>query len=316
MGFHHMLKKENFNHRIGSNKISKFDVLKWQKERKVVPPKIGYSQFAKQMVVKPDFTQHNDAVWWLGHSTVLIKLSGKTIITDPIFSERASPVQFAGPKRLTPPPCDISDLPQIDAIIISHNHYDHLDYHSVKGIIANNPHVTIFVPLGLKRKIEQWGAPSVIELDWFETFRMEALHFTAMPAKHWSSRGIKDTNQSLWCSWVVESDNNTICFLGDTGYESFFKEFPNRFTIDMALIPIGAYAPRWFMANQHVDPEQAVQIFDDIKCKRALAIHWGVFELADDSLDEPPELLHLALAKKEISPDRFVDIKIGGSLLL
>ncbi|WP_392559603.1 MBL fold metallo-hydrolase [Orbus mooreae] len=288
------------------------DLLRWKRERKIIPPQGGYQQFKANWYQKANFAVEGDAIWWLGHATALIKIKHKTILTDPVFSERVSPVSFTGPKRRTPCACSIDELPHIDIIVISHNHYDHLDHASIRQLIKRFPSVTILVPLGLKAKLLHWGAQQVFELDWWQDITIDEVVLSAVPAKHWSRRTISDTNRTLWCGWIIEYNQRCIYFVGDTGYSSEFSEIKVNFPhIDIALIPIGSYAPRWFMANQHIDPQQALQLFHDVGCKRAIAIHWGAFELADDPLDEPPRLLRQLVEHDQITNMDFLVIKIG-----
>lgn len=307
--------------RFASYQPSKFkirDIVRWYISRKVLPPKAGYDSFKQTWFEKIDLTLPGDRVWWIGHATTLIRLDGKFILTDPVFSKRASPSQLTGPKRRTPPALDIAELPQIDFIVISHNHYDHLDYNSIRKLIDRFTNITILVPLGLKAILSKWGAKQIIELDWWDSSTMGKFTFTATPAKHWSKRGLFDENKALWCGWMIQSDSNnqnngkSLYFMGDSGYCSSLKEIGERFTtIDLALIPIGAYAPRWFMHSQHIDPQQAIQLFDELHCKSAVAIHWGAFELADEPIDEPPELLNSHKADRD-----FHLLKIGGNLAI
>lgn len=296
-------------------KIKLVDTWRWRRQRKVLPPKGGYQVFNQTWCEPIDVTLTDDRVWWIGHSTTLIQLDGKRILTDPVFSKRVSPSQFIGPKRRTLPATTPDQLPTIDVIVISHNHYDHMDYHSIRQLLARFPNVVILVPLGLKKKLSKWGAKQVIELDWWQSVNVTGLTFTATPAKHWSNRGLFDVNKALWCGWLIQSNVDdkqqckTVYFMGDTGYSPILKQIGERFAhIDLALIPIGAYAPRWFMQSQHIDPNQAILLFDQLHCQTAVAIHWGAFELADEPLDEPPALLN------ELKGDRaFYLLKIGGS---
>ncbi|WP_392564295.1 MBL fold metallo-hydrolase [Orbus wheelerorum] len=288
------------------------DIRKWQKERRIHLPAGGYQQFFANWYQDANFSIPYNAVWWLGHATALIKINNKVILTDPVFSDRVSPISFIGPKRHTPCASSINNLPQVDIIVISHNHYDHLDFRSVKQLIKRFPLLTIVVPLGLKKKMQAWGAINVIELDWWQNACIDGVLLSAVPAKHWSRRGLFDINKTLWCGWVIEYYQHCIYFVGDTGYSPSFSQVKKYFPdIDIALIPIGSYAPRWFMYNQHLDPAQALQLFHDIGCKRALAIHWGAFELADDPLDEPPILLKQLLPEYNVAEDEFLVLKIG-----
>lgn len=302
-----------FCNQAESFSISYKDIRKWKKERHVVPPEGGYTRFKQRWYQDADFLlTDNSAIWWLGHATALIRINNTTILTDPVFSERVSPVTFAGPKRFTPCASTIEKLPPIDIIVISHNHYDHLDYASMRQLIKRFPDVMIMVPLGLKKKMLKWGAKRVVELDWWQSAEADGVKLSAVPAKHWSRRALNDLNKTLWCGWMIEYCGHCIYFVGDTGYTSQFVEIKQHFPqIDIALIPIGSYAPRWFMQNQHIDPQHALQLFQDVGCKRAIAIHWGAFELADEPLDEPPQLLQQLLVPAALSDSDFLVIKIG-----
>ncbi|OCG08988.1 hypothetical protein A9G13_02725 [Gilliamella sp. wkB178] len=313
--------KEQRAQRFASYQPSKFkirEIWRWYLVRKILPPKAGYAAFNQTWSEQLDLSLPGDRIWWIGHATTLIRLQGKFILTDPVFSKRASPSQLIGPKRRTPAAINIAELPQIDFIVISHNHYDHLDYHSIRQLITRFPQVTILVPLGLQPTLAKWGAKQIVELDWWDCSIINGFTFTATPAKHWSKRGLLDENKSLWCGWVIQApasnhnEGKTIYFMGDTGYSPQLQEIGNRFpTIDLALIPIGAYAPRWFMHSQHIDPQQAIQLYDELHCKSAVAIHWGTFELADEPIDEPPELLN-----RHKGDRRFYLLKIGANLAI
>lgn len=214
----------------------------------------------------------------------MVQIDGMIVLTDPMFSTRASPSQLFGPKRYRPPACVIEDLPEsLDAVVISHNHYDHLDAGSVSAL--NNRYGTKlrwFVPIGLKKWFEDMKVKNVVELDWWEEYCVnEDFKFVLTPAQHWSKRGLNDDFSSLWGSWSIIGPKNRFFFTGDTGYCSVFKEIGQIYgPFTAAAIPIGAYSPRWFMGPQHVDPESAVQIHRDIRSKSSMAIHWGTFALA------------------------------------
>ncbi|NMP15493.1 MBL fold metallo-hydrolase [Thalassotalea sp. Y01] len=244
--------------------------------------------------------QHNQ-VTWLGHSTFLIQANGTTILTDPIFSDRASPVSFAGPKRLSKAPLAIDQLPNVDFVIISHNHYDHLDEGSIVQL-GSKPHY--FVPKGLKAWFVDLGIEDnkVTEMAWWQEHRFnEQTNITATPSQHWSSRSLFDRNKTHWASWLIEIDGYTVWFAGDTGYnDKDFKEIGARSgDIDLALIPIGAYAPRDFMQLYHVNVEEAVQIHHDIGAKYSIGMHWGTYPLTAEPLLEPMQTLEKLTNKGE-----------------
>lgn len=290
----------------------------WYFRRKVLAPKGGYQAFNQAWCEPINLNLPDDRVWWIGHSTNLIRLNDKMILTDPIFSKRASPSQLSGPKRLTPPALTIEQLPTINFVMISHNHYDHLDEYSIRQLIIRFPDIVLIVPLGVKKELLKWGAKQVVELNWWEAITIDNLTFTATPARHWSNRSFFDINKTLWCGWIVQSNvaisqnTKTVYFMGDTGYSPCLKEIGQCFTcINIALIPIGAYAPRELFQSQHIDPAQALQLYDELNCHEAIAIHWGTFELTDESLDEPAQLLCQHRADRH-----FHLLKIGGSLAI
>ncbi|XP_058153959.1 N-acyl-phosphatidylethanolamine-hydrolyzing phospholipase D isoform X3 [Dasypus novemcinctus] len=226
-------------------------------------------------------------VTWLGHATVMVEMDELIFLTDPIFSHRASPSQYVGPKRFRGPPCTISELPPIDAVLISHNHYDHLDYNSVIALNERfGNELRWFVPLGLLDWMQKCGCENVIELDWWEENcvpRHDKVTFVFTPSQHWCKRTLMDDNKVLWGSWSVLGPWNRFFFAGDTGYCPAFQEIGKRFgPFDLAAIPIGAYEPRWFMKYQHVDPEEAVRIHIDVQTKKSVAIHWGTFVLSNE----------------------------------
>lgn len=292
---------------------------RWRRERKEQgvpkPPAEGYDAFTRRWFQPAEFSGVDDAAWWLGHATVLVRRGGLNVLTDPVLGQRASPLSFAGPARRTPTPVGIAGLPRIDVVVISHNHYDHLDRASVHALARRFPEAVFLVPLGLKRWFDKERIGNVRELDWWASTEVRGSTFTFVPARHWSARTLWDRNRSLWGGWVMTQGDFRFWFAGDTGYSDKLAEIGRRLgAIDLAAIPIGAYAPRWFMQGQHVDPAQAVQLHREVGCGRSIAIHWGVFELADDQLDEPPRLLGDALADAGMTAEDFLLLKIGGRI--
>ncbi|MDM8515714.1 MBL fold metallo-hydrolase [Desulfobacterales bacterium HSG16] len=256
-------------------------------------------------------------ITWIGHSTLLIQIQGINILTDPIFSKRASPFQWAGPERVAEPGVEFQDLPEIDVVLISHDHYDHLDKNTIKKLRQRkNGHKTLFlVPLGLKKWFQRAGVKNVQELDWWDTYITDDVVFHAIPVQHWSKRGLFARNNTLWAGWIVKAFDFSFLFAGDTGYSPTFVEIGRRFgPFDLAALPIGAYAPRWFMAYQHVNPEEAVQIHLDIKSKKSIAIHWGTFILSDEPLDEPIKKLESAKQTMKINDESFKAVSPGTTL--
>ena len=252
----------------------------------------------------PQFLRQNrtqNTLTWLGHAAALWQIQGANILTDPHFSERASPVFFAGPKRGTPPGIAINDLPKIDAVLISHNHYDHLDSESVKTLARNHPEARFFCPLKLGGYLKRRGAAHVRELDWGESAEWGEWKFTAEPCKHWSSLFPWDRNKTLWACWAASHPLFRFLFVGDTAYSPDFAALGEKYGgFDWAMLPVGAYEPRWFMKEAHANPEEAAQIFLDVRAKNALASHWGTFRLTDEPMDEPPHKLRAVLAQKNI----------------
>ena len=237
---------------------------------------------------------------WVGHSTVLIQIGGMNVLTDPVWAQRASPVAFAGPRRRLPPAITIDALPPIDAVAISHNHYDHLDLGTVRHLVARFPYAAWLAPAGVGTLIRRCGARRVHEHEWWGQRTVGALTITCTPAQHSSGRGLRDRNRSLWCGWTIattEGPRRAIYFAGDTAYCPAFVEIGSRLgPFDACLLPIGAYEPRWYMQYVHMTPEEAVRAFEelcqgDVGTSSFVPIHWGSFRIADECLDDPPRRL-------------------------
>jgi L-ascorbate metabolism protein UlaG (beta-lactamase superfamily) len=289
---------------------------KWDQLRDGLPvnPEDGYRfEAARSDLVA------NPSVTWVGHATVLLRVGGLSVLTDPHFSERASPISFAGPKRVVPPVPALDELPHIDAVVISHNHYDHLDHESVRRLAdqaGGSPR--FFVPLGLKDWFARRGIEDVVELDWWESIDFRGLKIDFVPVQHWSKRTLSDENQTLWGGWVIRHPELSFFFAGDTGYSKDFADIRARFGgFDLAAIPIGAYAPRWFMQIMHLDPAEAVQVHRDVNARRSLAIHWGTFaNLTDEALYEPPLRLAEERKKAGLADDEFLVLRHGETHVL
>ena len=237
-------------------------------------------------------------VTWIGHATLLIQVGGLNILTDPHWGERASPVDFAGPRRLVAPGMRFEDLPHIDAVVISHDHYDHLDVDTVERLVREH-HPRFFVPLGLKSWLADHGAHDVVELDWWQAAQLRGVTFTCTPAQHSSGRGLRDQNLRLWSSWAIAGGGKRLWFAGDTGYTPTLQEIGKRLgPFDLAAIPIGGYSAWDRRHPNHVNPEEALQLLEDVNARLMVPIHFGTFELNREPFAEPPErLLKAAVAR-------------------
>ena len=254
----------------------------------------------------------SESVIWLGQSTILLNHHGLNVVTDPHFSKRASPMSFLGPKRITPNPITINDLPEIDIVLISHNHYDHLDKTTIKELINLQPSIKYLVPLGLADMLRSWGVTDVTELDWWQPIKFQGVKIQPTPVKHWSKRTFFDRNKSLWSGWMLKWDDFSFYFAGDSGYSKDFKETAERLGAPtLAAIPIGAYAPRDFMKEAHMNPEEAVKVFKDLGAKYAVAVHWGTFKLTTEKMNEPLERLLQSLKDHGIASDKFRALQHG-----
>ncbi len=255
-------------------------------------------------------------VTWVGHATTLVQMDGMNILTDPIWSERCSPVSFAGPKRYSSPGIDIENLPKIDLVLISHNHYDHMDLPTLQ-ILQSKFKPFFFVGLGNKKFLKEEGLENVEELDWWEERQIQNLKVVFTPTQHFSARGIFDRDKTLWGSYVVQSKNNSFYFAGDTGYFSGFREIGKKFPdIDIAILPIGAYEPRWFMKAIHMNPLDSANAFQDLGAKKMVPMHYQTFVLTDEALDEPLRLIHQEFSDRKWDKKNLLDLKIGETRFL
>jgi L-ascorbate metabolism protein UlaG (beta-lactamase superfamily) len=298
------------------------DLLKWRMERRkmLIPDAEAYSFEAAAN--DPEFLRTNkntNTYTWIGHATALIQINGVNILTDPQFSEYASPVQWAGPKRALPPGLSIEELPEIDIVLLSHDHYDSLDLDSINALVRRKGgEKTLFaVPLKLKNWFIERGVQNVIEFDWWQTHKEGKAEITAVPAQHWSKRYPLSRNRTLWAGWVVKVEDFKFYFIGDSGYAPIFKDITKQIgPVDLAMVPIGAYEPRWFMKDSHMNPEEAAKVHKDVRSRLSVAMHWGTFVLTDEPLDEPPGRLRDALRNEGIRESEFRVLRHGETIMI
>jgi len=279
-----------------SDGVSSFWKFIFDKPADTVPDKVIPVQAltTEQLLAAPDNT-----IYRLGHSTILLKLAGEFWMTDPVFSDRASPVQWAGPKRFHQPPISMDELPPIKGVVISHDHYDHLDKHAVRALADKVEQ--FYTPLGVGDLMIEWGVPveKVVQMDWWQSVNVAGVRLSATPAQHFSGRGLADGNQRLWASWVFEAQDYKVFFSGDTGYFDGFKEIGNRFGgFDLTLVETGAYNKAW--SQVHMMPEESLQAHIDLKGKRMLPIHNGTFDLSLHSWYDPFEQIETLAAAQSV----------------
>ena len=254
-------------------------------------------------------------VTFIGHATFLVQVGTTNVLIDPVYSERASPVSFAGPRRVRAPGVRFEDLPTISLVLVSHNHYDHCDLGTLRAL--DRSPVRLVAPVGNGRVLRSAGIRQVEELDWWQSASAPPLSVTLTPAQHFSSRNIFDRNRALWGGFLIEAAGRRILFAGDTGYGPHFREIANRLgPIDLALLPIGAYEPRWFMKDIHMNPAEAVQAHLDLGARRSVAMHFGTFQLTPEGIDEPVRELAKALRERGVPAERFRTADVGESVSL
>ncbi len=265
-------------------------------------PDFELFQVVASSFASPRATPDELTVTWVGHSSFLIQIGGANVLTDPIWSTHASPIPFLGPRRWVRPGIDFDALPPIDVVLVSHNHYDHLDAPTVRRLTSRVPGAQWIVPRGLASFFRARGVSRVIELDWWQTTRAGALEIGATPAQHFSARGLADRNRTLWCGFAITAERRRALFAGDTGHHPEFARIAERFgPFDAVLLPIGAYEPRWFMRPVHMNPEDAVLAYAELRAGAPavrpplfVPMHWGTFRLTDEPMTEPAERLRRA----------------------
>ncbi len=258
-----------------------------------------------------DAMLENPSMTWIGHSTMLVRMDGVSFLTDPMFSDRASPFSFAGPKRLVPPGVPLSDLPPVDFVTLSHDHYDHTDLASIEALAKRG--VRFVAGLRMGDLVREAGG-EVVELDWWESVQVGPVRVHCVPAQHFSGRSLAGHDRRLWAGWVVEGPTRRFYHAGDTGYFDGFRALSERFgRIDLAALPIGAYDPAPIMGFVHLNPEQAVRAAIDLGVRRVVAMHWGTFDLTDEPLDEPPRRFRAAAEKAGLGPEQAWVLAVGES---
>ena len=298
---------------------------RWRRERReqILPPNPSSAQlpFAEPSIVYPHAPQATLRVTWVGHATFLIQIGGFNLLTDPHWRTRASPVQWMGPKRFVPPALDWDRLPPIDAVLLSHDHYDHLDSGTVRALRRRfGKGVRWFAPLGYRRWLAWRRVSNVSEMDWWEEESLQSsagsLRIVAAPCQHWTSRTPWDRQRRLWCSWAVRAAGGaSVYFGGDSGYFPGYTEIRDRAgPFDSVLLPIGAYEPRWFMRPAHMNPEEATQAYLELgRSGTLIGMHWGTWRLTDEDPLEPPERMRRAWHEAGLPPENLCVLRHGGT---
>ena len=285
------------------------DIVRWMKERrsKKIDLSKKISQSTNKEIERIKENKSDFSITWIGHATFLIQMKGLNILTDPVW-----PNLTGIPKRLTEPGILIKELPAIDLVFISHSHYDHLDFSSIKKLSGSPAY---YVPIGLKPAFLKRGFHKVVEANWWDSFFYKGLEITFVPAQHWAKRALFDTNTSHWGGWIIEDKqkNRSVYFVGDTRYFNGFREIGAKFAIDIVLMPIGAYEPEWFMKSSHINPEDAVKAFIELKGKIFIPMHYGTYHLADDTGPEALIRLNKGWDRFGLEDTMLKVLKIGES---
>lgn len=289
-----------------------WDVVKWKATADTAewPEHVGNKNYP----LRPLTPVEKVNATFINHATFLIQLPGMNVLTDPVYSQRVSPYTFAGPKRAREPGIPFELLPKIDVVVISHNHYDHMDMETLKRIDGKF-HPLFLVPLGDEKHLLKEGIQNVKAMDWWEEVKVRNVRFIFTPSRHWSARELWDKNECLWGSFMIDSGATKVYHAGDTGYGPHFLDIKSRLGApDLALLPIGAYKPRWFMKNHHMDPEEAVKAHIDLGATRSIGMHFGTFQLTDEGIEDPVKDLESSLKAKNISAETFMVLDQGQAL--
>jgi L-ascorbate metabolism protein UlaG (beta-lactamase superfamily) len=313
-------KTENFDGRVFKNlePISPhgfWGFIKWQMSggKSEWPDWVDSPQSSKKI---ESLQANKTQVTFINHASFLIQIGAVNVLTDPIWSERCSPFTWVGPKRHRRPGVRFEDLPPIHVVIVSHNHYEHMDLESLK--LLDQKHQPLFlVGLGNKAFLERHGINNVQEFDWWGSQEIKGVNFTFVPVQHFSGRGLNDRFKTLWGGFVLDSKRHKMLFAGDTGYASHFRQIREKFgPMDLSLLPIGAYEPRWFMKDMHMNPADAVQAHLDLESKLSIGMHFGTFKLTDEAIDDPGKHLEEAKTKRSLKPQEFLTPEFGQTFSL
>lgn len=304
---------ERFYHANLKSDKNFWTVLKWTLSR----PDLQYPEWIENKF-KPELPKElpaaKIAVTFVNHANFLLQTKNFNFLTDPLWAQRTSPVSFMGPKRFRDPGIKIEELPAINFVVISHNHYDHMDLEALEDLHKKFKPVFI-MPLGNATYLKDIEGIQTIELDWWQSTQItnngETAKITLVPAQHWSSRTLTDKRKALWGGYVIEADQRKIYFSGDSGYsKEIFSRIGETFNgVDLALLPVGAYEPRWFMKENHMNPEESVQVHLDVKSKISIAMHFGAFRLSDELFGQPEK--DLEAAKKKLAVDNYITLDVG-----
>ncbi len=289
----------------------------WMVPRLLLAPRTPWPSWVPVEPQRPPKVGPDEVVvTFIGHATFLIQVAATSLLIDPVYSERASPVSFAGPRRVRPPGVRFDDLPVIALVLLSHNHYDHCDLATLRAL-DRRFRPRLVAPIGNGQLLRSAGIGRVEEIDWWETASAAPLSITLTPAQHFSSRNMFDRNRALWGGFLIEAAGRRILFAGDTGYGPHFRDIAARLgPIDLALLPIGAYEPRWFMKDIHMNPAEAVQAHVDLAARRSIAMHFGTFQLTPEAIDEPVRELAKALRERGVPAEQFRTAEVAESVRL